>query len=429
MKKLALLLLAILTSTIASAEENTSRYYATYDGSKYIFVENGIEFSVFPDGEFDFYIPQYVNGVSVGVNAGPLNISFNTGYDYDAYIQYDEYGAIIQVENTPIYYDYYGRITQAGDVFINYRNNRLVQVGGLYVNYNAYGVFDYCTGYINSYNRYYVYRPFHSYFYRPIFNRCLVFTTPYRRYYRPVRYDYVYHRRNYRSRNYYNGRRNFRRPARGAVAHNNGRRTRSISTDEHRRTRNSLAESTPRTNSRGIAQRDDRGTRNDNRPRRDDHTTQRGIAQQGNSRGTRNDNTLKRDDRNTQRGRPQNSTGERIGKRDKNALSRDGRTTQRGIATQQRGTQQKTRGTASRGIAQDRKKSTRSTQRKPAQRPSASKSNKRQTTKARPASSSRSNRTSSANRSQSRPKSTSRSTRSSSSRSKKSPSVKSRRGQ
>ncbi len=24
-------------------------------------------------------------------------------------LQYDEFGAIIQIENTPIYYDYYGR--------------------------------------------------------------------------------------------------------------------------------------------------------------------------------------------------------------------------------------------------------------------------------------------------------------------------------
>ena len=53
-------------------------------------------------------------------NHNGINISFNTGYDYSAYIQYDHYGAVIQIENTPIYYDYYGRISQAGNVHVNY---------------------------------------------------------------------------------------------------------------------------------------------------------------------------------------------------------------------------------------------------------------------------------------------------------------------
>ena len=113
MKKSTLLLIALfVVGLTAKAYENNSRYYTSYDGSKYVFVESGIEFSVFPDGEFDFYIPQYVSGISVGVNAGPVNISFNTGYDYDAYVQYDDYGAVIQIENTPVFYDYYGRVSR-----------------------------------------------------------------------------------------------------------------------------------------------------------------------------------------------------------------------------------------------------------------------------------------------------------------------------
>lgn len=282
MKKLTLLLIGLLTigtTTYASDlnSEETSRRYANYDGSKYVFVEAGIEFSVFPDGEFDFYIPRYADGVSVGVNAGPVSISFNTGFNYDPYIQYDEYGAVIQIEDTPLYYDNYGRLTQAGDVDVRYNNNRIVRVGGLFVNYNRYGAFDYSSGFINVYNRTYIYRPFHAFFYRPIFNRCLVWNTPYRTYYNPIRYNYAFHRNNY-NRGYRNGyanarRDNWKRPNTGRVAHNNGRRD---NVD-----RNNVRFNKPTT--RGIAQagRLDKNTRGVARP-----NTARGTARPNNSRGT-----------------------------------------------------------------------------------------------------------------------------------------------
>ena len=185
-------LLAGLSSATAKNLDDTSinRYY---DGSRYIFVEGGVEFSVYPDGEFDFVLTQIAQGVNVNVNAGPVNISYNSGFNYDPYVQYDDYGAVIQIENVPVYYDNWGRIIQAGNVYINYQNNRIVNVGGLHVYYNA-GRFSHVRGYINIYNRRYVYHPYHNFFYRPFFDRCLVYTTPYRRYYRPVRYDYAYHR-------------------------------------------------------------------------------------------------------------------------------------------------------------------------------------------------------------------------------------------
>lgn len=282
MKKLALLLIGLLTigstTYVAAETTNTIRRGSVYDGSKYIFVENGIEFSVFPDGEFDFFIPQYTDGISVGVNAGPVGISFNTGFDYDPYVQYDDYGAVIQIENTPLFYDNFGRLVQAGDVRINYRNNRLVQVGGLFIHYNNFGVYSHYTGFINPYNRYYVYSPFHSYFYRPLFNRCLVYTTPYRRYYTPLRYNYAYHRNNYYrgyANGYHNSRRDFRRPSNGRVAHNNGRRDNV----DRNNARFRSASTTTRTNSRGTASRNDRNTLS------------------GNSRST-----VSRSDRNTSKG-------------------------------------------------------------------------------------------------------------------------------
>ena len=129
MKNLVLLFTAMIFGTTGvfatGINENkvaSSNAYR-YDNS-FIFVENGITFSVYPDGEFDFYIENQVSGRRNG-------ITFNSGYDYSPYAQYDDYGAVIQVENVPIYYDYYGRVNQIGDVDINYLNNRVRRVGGI----------------------------------------------------------------------------------------------------------------------------------------------------------------------------------------------------------------------------------------------------------------------------------------------------------
>ena len=197
MKNFVLLFTAMILSTtgvfatgINEDKVATSNTYR-YDNS-FIFIENGITFSVYPDGEFDFYIENQVSGRRDG-------ITFNSGYDYSPYAQYDDYGAVIQVENVPIYYDYYGRVNQIGDVDINYLNNRVRRVGGMNVYYNNRGFYDYHTGYINIYNRNYVYQPYHRWFARPAINLCLVYNRPYRRYYAPVRYSYYSpYRNNYR---------------------------------------------------------------------------------------------------------------------------------------------------------------------------------------------------------------------------------------
>ncbi len=168
---------------------NTTFYGYNNYGEKFTFVENGISFSVFQNGEFDFYINPR-NGLHTNINFGAVNISYNSGYNYNAYVQYDDYGAIIQIENVPIYYDYYGRITQVGNVNVSYFNNRLARIGGLNVYYNTYGHYSHYEGSINQYNRYYVFNPFHDFFVRPQFNRCIVSYNPYRRYYSPYRYEY-----------------------------------------------------------------------------------------------------------------------------------------------------------------------------------------------------------------------------------------------
>ena len=260
MKNLVLLFSALIFSTsgvmaTSTVEDKVAERNAYTNNDSFIFVENGITFSVYPDGEFDFYIDNRVTGRRNGV-------TFNSGYDYSPYAQYDDYGAVVQVENVAIYYDYYGRVTQVGDVDISYNNNRVRSVGGMSVYYNRRGFYDYHTGYINVYNRHYVYRPFHAFFARPIIGFSLVFNKPYRRHYSPIRYTYYNPYRHNTRRAYakigythrYNKVRSnrsriYRNDNRVAVRSNNSRNNRSVSKRNYNTTRTNRATASTRNNS------------------------------------------------------------------------------------------------------------------------------------------------------------------------------------
>ncbi len=255
MKQLLFLLTSLfLTGATISANTTTngldnnayaSSFVRGY-GNSFIFVEQGVEFAVFRDGQFDFNVNQYGPKFSAYADLGSVGISFNTGHSYDAYVQYDDYGAVVQIENVPIYYDYYGRIVRAGSVRISYNNYGYInRVGGLFVHYNAYNRYSHYTGYINVYNRSYIARSWHTYYAAPIIDLCIVFNRPYRRYYKAQRHTYYRpYRDNYRPNVSYNSAR------RGAIAQTNRRSDRYRQKSDIRRdnstTRGRRIESTDR---------------------------------------------------------------------------------------------------------------------------------------------------------------------------------------
>lgn len=195
-RTLLIIATAALVGQFVQANVNTVKNTITTNqieynnrGEFFTFVEGNITFAIYQNGEFDFYInPQ--NGTSVNYNSSNLNISFNAGYNYDTYVQYDDYGAVIQIENIPIYYDYYGRVTRIGNVNINYSNGRLARLGGMRIYYDNYGNYIRYAGYVNVYNRTYVYLPFFRFFTRPHFEYRVISYRPYRQHYYPTRYVY-----------------------------------------------------------------------------------------------------------------------------------------------------------------------------------------------------------------------------------------------
>ena len=134
MKKIFITTITVLLAAIGMNAATTNAEYNNNE-QPFVFVESGIEIALFKDGQFDFNVLR--PNVGVQINTRFLDFSFNGGHNYDTYVQYDDYGAVIQVENTTIDYDYYGRVNRIGNIHMYYNHNGLVnRIGNLSVGYN-----------------------------------------------------------------------------------------------------------------------------------------------------------------------------------------------------------------------------------------------------------------------------------------------------
>lgn len=165
MKKLLLLITGMLMGlTTVTAEETisksdldihvtlTKRYH---HAQPILFVERGIEFIIFPNGDFDFntsldsygYNDHYSNDLyykKTNTRRRSLSAPGTTSRHYDystrgVQVIHDRFGNVRRVGHVFVNYDYYGRVKRIGSVYIRYIRNRLVQVGGLHLKYNRHG--------------------------------------------------------------------------------------------------------------------------------------------------------------------------------------------------------------------------------------------------------------------------------------------------
>lgn len=195
MKKSVLIFVTFVMVSYTQLAANNSLVETNTYGKSFTFVENGITFAVFQNGAFDFYLNDLPR-TQVNYQINNVNISFNAGYNYNAFVQYDDFGAVIQIKNTPVYYDYYGRVTRIGNLNVQYHNGQLIRLGNMQVYYN-HGRYAYYRGYINPYNRYYVYQPAHNCFVQPYYDYAIVSHRPYRTHYKEHRYAYNNYSKHY----------------------------------------------------------------------------------------------------------------------------------------------------------------------------------------------------------------------------------------
>lgn len=158
MKKITLLVAAnLLVGSLALAAEKTTFSdfernvaYSNYmDAEPIVFMERGIEFFVFLNGDFDFNTrPQdsqggffYRRGGTRGTTAAAVN--------YGVRIEHDSFGRVRRVGNTFINYDNRNRVSRIGTVYMRYNRFALSQIGGMQIVYNRRGMIIRTIGEVN----------------------------------------------------------------------------------------------------------------------------------------------------------------------------------------------------------------------------------------------------------------------------------------
>ncbi len=149
MKKITLLVAGILMlGTTANATEavkaagESERMGYSFD-EPISFTERGIEFFVFPNGDFDFNTrPQDSEGdyfYRTAGKRGAKTVVARRPVNYGTRIEHDSFGRVRRVGNTFINYDNRDRVSRIGTVYMKYNRHALTQIGGMKLVYNRRG--------------------------------------------------------------------------------------------------------------------------------------------------------------------------------------------------------------------------------------------------------------------------------------------------
>ena len=171
MKKITLLVVAsfILVGSMAYASENlvfsdkTDRraYSIDYrDAEPIIFKERGIEFMLFPNGEFDFNTrPSGPRHTTNGTSGAPGTRGYYGSSERGVRVEHDNFGRVRRVGNVYINYDAFGRVKRIGTIYMSYNSFAVTKVGNMRIVYDRRGRIVDVYGFINATNSGYYYNP------------------------------------------------------------------------------------------------------------------------------------------------------------------------------------------------------------------------------------------------------------------------------
>jgi len=154
MKKVALIF-ALVFMAFVNANEITNNNTITKnrEASRYRynqplkFIERGVEFFVFPNGEFDFNThPRYHRSnyrrsnthVSINTTYGAPRAYHSQNHRSGVRVEHDHLGRVRRIGSVFINYDHNGRIKRVGSVYMNYHHRLLTNIGGLHIFYNRH---------------------------------------------------------------------------------------------------------------------------------------------------------------------------------------------------------------------------------------------------------------------------------------------------
>ncbi|MES2485393.1 MAG: hypothetical protein V4581_05500 [Bacteroidota bacterium] len=174
MKKITFLVAGLLFGSLAVASESmvfsgsTTTYFVTpvdyRNAEPVVFLERGIEFLIFPNGELDFNTqPATTNNGHGSRGNSQTNTTYGAPGSYNpgqgVRVDHDAKGRVRRVGNVFINYDSMGRVKRIGTVYMSYNSFALAQIGGLRLIYDRLGRIVDTYGYINANNRGYTYNP------------------------------------------------------------------------------------------------------------------------------------------------------------------------------------------------------------------------------------------------------------------------------
>ncbi|MFD0994020.1 hypothetical protein [Tenacibaculum geojense] len=136
-KGILFLLLSVLTLASVEAKTTKSKIGVNYRYNDAVtFIERGIEFHVFLNGDFDF-------------DTHYRNNRYNRRYSSGIRIERDYNGRVRRVGNVFINYDRRGNVKRIGSVYMKYRYGNLSKIGNLFINYDKWGYPNY-RGYVKE---------------------------------------------------------------------------------------------------------------------------------------------------------------------------------------------------------------------------------------------------------------------------------------
>lgn len=148
MKKLLVLAVLFLGGMTAQANQVTDLDHGQQKGIRYnqsqpiTFVQKGIQFFVYSNGDFDFQaIRSNINGRRghQHLNAPGTTFGVNFPYSNSRLVRYDYWGNINKVGRNHIFYNRNGKVSHIGTVNLRYRNGRLARVGNMTLGYDRWG--------------------------------------------------------------------------------------------------------------------------------------------------------------------------------------------------------------------------------------------------------------------------------------------------
>lgn len=128
--------------------------FRNFDNAEPIsFTERGIEFYVFPDGQFDFNTEPSSSG-DVFYKGGRRNPNATYGapatINGGVKVEHDYKGRVRRIGNVFINYDAQDRIKRIGSVYMTYNNYALTRIGNLQIIYNRRGQIINMIGSVNG---------------------------------------------------------------------------------------------------------------------------------------------------------------------------------------------------------------------------------------------------------------------------------------